>query len=402
MVKRDLVTKNSRLIKRTMAAKLLKLAKTFRAVAIYGPRQSGKTTLVRTLFPDYHYFLFEDLDTRILAQNDPRGFLNQYKDAPGVIFDEVQHVPELLSYMQGFIDNSQKKGHFIITGSQNWGMSEVVTQTLAGRIAEVILLPLSIAELQEAELLPNKINDALFKGMYPSAYDEDVDPVDWYRSYIRTYVERDVRQIRNIPDLALFQKFMQLCAGRIGQVLNLTALSNDTGVSVPTISQWISVLEASFIVFRLKPFHNNFGKRLIQSPKLYFYDTGLACRLLGIETTEQLFTHFARGALFESFVISDLIKQRENRGLDPNVYYWRDHTDYEVDCIIEKAGSALPLEIKVSETFTPHFFDGFNRWQSFAGGKLEDSILVYTGKQESNTQRGKLVSWKGISDINAS
>ncbi len=391
----------SKFIKRAMAIKLQKLAQTFPAIAIYGARQSGKTMLARTLFPNYLYFLFEDLDTRALAKSDPRGFLNQYKDAPGVIFDEVQHVPELISYMQGYIDSSKKKGHFVIIGSQNWGMCEVVTQTLAGRIAEVTLLPLSVGELQEAQLLPDRINEIMLKGMYPSLYESAIDPLDWYRAYIRTYVERDVRQIKNIPDLALFQKFMKLCAGRIGQVLNLTALSNDTGVSVPTITQWISVLEASFIVFKLKPFHNNFGRRLIQSPKLYFYDTGLACRLLGVESTEQLFTHFARGALFESFVISDLIKQRENRGLDPNVYYWRDHTDYEIDCIIEKAGANILLEIKVSETFTPHFFDGFKRWQHFAGGNPEDGILVYTGAQSSNTQRGKLVNWQGIADINS-
>ena len=286
------------MISREITLKLQDLAGQFSAVAILGPRQSGKTTLAQITFPNYLYFSFEDFDTRLLVQADPRAFLMRYKDEPGVIFDEIQNIPELFSYMQGFIDSHKKRGHFIVTGSQNFALTQSISQSLAGRIALLTLLPLSMSELKKANKLPESLDDALFNGMYPSIYANRVKPFDWYKSYVATYVERDVRQIKNVTDLSSFQQFMKLVAARVGQVLNLTALSNDTGMSVPTIKQWLNILEASYIIFLLQPFYNNLGKRLIKSPKLYFYDTGLLCSLLQLNSPDQLFAHHLRGPDF--------------------------------------------------------------------------------------------------------
>lgn len=381
------------MILRQITPKLKDLARQFPAVAILGPRQSGKTTLAQITFPDYLYFSFEDFDTRDLVKQDPRAFLMRYKDEPGVILDEVQNFPELFSYMQGHIDTYKKKGHFIVTGSQNFALNESISQSLAGRIAILTLLPLSIQELQTSQLLPQSIDEAIFKGMYPSLFADDASPQDWYRSYINTYVERDVRQIKNISDLSAFQTFMKLCAGRVGQVLSLTSLSNDCGMSVPTVKQWLSVLEASYILFMLQPFYRNMGKRVIKSPKLYFYDTGLVCNLLQITSQEQLFTHYLRGSLFESYMISDFIKQRFNQGLNSNVYFWRDQSDYEVDCIIEEHNQIVPLEIKATQTFNPHFFDHLTKWNDITDSDKKNNIIVYGGSLTQDTQNGKLLSW---------
>lgn len=388
------------MIKREIAIKLLNLAEQFPAVAILGPRQSGKTTLAQLTFPDYHYFSFEDYDTRALVQSDPRAFLMRYKDECGVILDEIQNVPELFSYMQGHIDTYKKRGHFIVTGSQNFALNESISQSLAGRIALLTLLPLSIDELVKADKLPKTLDQALFCGMYPSVYAPKVQPSDWYRSYIGTYIERDVRQIKNISDLALFQRFMKLCAGRVSQVLNLTALSNDTGMSLPTIKQWLSVLEASYIIFLLQPYHNNLGKRLVKSPKLYFYDTGLVCSLLQLNNSEQLFTHYLRGHLFESYVIADLTKQRFNKGLTSNIYFWRDQSDYEIDCIVEAPGHLVPVELKSSQTFNPHFFEHLSKWNELTETNAASNVIIYGGNVSQKTKNGKLIGWRDSGQLN--
>jgi uncharacterized protein len=387
------------MIRRNLALKLQKLATQFPALAILGPRQSGKTTLARATFSDYHYFSFEDLSTRALVLADPKAFLSKYMDSPGVIFDEIQNVPELFSYMQGYIDEYKKKGHFIVTGSQNLTLNEAISQSLAGRIAILTLLPLSIAELKEAGLLPENIDNALFNGMYPSIYADKTEPFDWYRNYVTTYIERDVRQLQNVGDLNTFKRFMSLCAGRIGQTLNYTSLSNDTGLSVPTMEKWFSILEASYIVFILQPYYKNLGKRVVKSPKLYFYDMGVACSLLSIENSDQIFTHYLRGSLFENYVIADLIKQRYNKGMNPNVFFWRDQSGYEIDCIIEKEQKLTPLEMKVSQTFNAHFLDHLAKWNDLTDSNPADNILVYTGELSQNMQKGRLLNWQEIGDI---
>jgi predicted AAA+ superfamily ATPase len=388
------------MIKRELAQKLLALAKQFPSLAILGPRQSGKTTLAQATFPTYKYFSLEDFDTRALIESDPKAFLEKYKDEAGIILDEIQNLPQLFSYLQVHIDAYKKKGHFIVTGSQNFALNEAISQSLAGRIAILTLLPLSIAELKQSSLLPNDIDRCLFNGMYPSIYADGIDPHDWYRSYTATYVERDVRQIKNVQDLSTFQNFMKLCAGRIGQLLNLTSLSDDSGMSVTTITQWITILEASYIVFLLQPYYRNLGNRVIKSPKLFFYDTGLACNLLGITSSDQLFSHYLRGNLFESFIISDLIKQRQNKGMNPNIYFWRDKTQFEVDAIIENGETLTPIETKVSQTFNPHHFEYLSKWNELTQTNPDNNILVYGGTMSQDTKNGRLISWKDIENLN--
>jgi len=387
------------IIKRIITPKLVSLSQQFPAIAILGPRQSGKTTLAQQTFPDYEYFSFEDPDIRDLVRQDYRGFLNKYTDSKGIILDEIQHVPDLLSYMQTHIDKHKKIGHFIITGSHNLLLNERISQSLAGRIAILTLLPLSIAELQQANQLNASIDDTLFKGFYPSLYNSPAQPLDFYKSYINTYIERDVRQIKNIMDLTIFQNFMRLCAGRVGQILNYSSLSNDLGMSIHGVKQWLSILEASYIIFLLKPYYRNFGKRLVHAPKLYFFDQGVACSLLSINNTDQLFSHYARGNLFESMIIADFYKQRFNFGLNPNSFYWRDKSDYEVDCIIEHANSLRPVEIKASQVYNKNALEQLGKWNVVTQTKQEDNILIYGGDLDQPTSQGQLLGWKSIGNL---
>lgn len=390
------------LIKREIEGRLRSLAQQFTAIAILGPRQSGKTTLAKMVFGDYKYFSFEELGTRQLVLSDPRAFLEKYKDEAGLILDEIQHVPELLSYMQTHIDTYKKRGHFIITGSQNILVNESITQSLAGRIAILTLLPLSISELQNAKLLPENIEAAILKGGYPSIYADGISAYDWYSFYINTYIERDVRQLKNITDLSLFQKFMQICAGRIGQELNMSSIANDLGLSVTGVKQWLSILEATYVIFLLQPYYKNFNKRLTKSPKLYFYDTGVATALLGITDEQQLFSHFARGALFESFIISDLKKQCYNLGVRPNLYFWRDQSGYEVDCILEAGAKNIPIEIKASSTYNTNFLTNLAKWNAIADESYKNNILIYGGNDGFDgpcTIGGKIIGWKSAGDI---
>lgn len=355
------------MFKRSIAIIVERFAQIYPVIGIIGPRQSGKTTLAQTLFPHFPYVSLENLDIRLQAKNDPRAFLARYKD--GAIFDEVQNVSELLSYLQQVVDESSQKGRYVVTGSQNFALSEQISQSLSGRIGMLTLLPLSLAELNfDAQ----DFTSAIFRGGYPGLYQRNMNPTEFFPSYIQTYLERDVRQIKNIEDLGLFQTFIKLCAGRIGQVLNYSSLGQDCGISNTTVYKWLTVLEASYIIFSLQPFYKNFSRRLVKNPKLYFYDTGLACSLLGLEQEKQLETHYLKGNLYENLVILEVLKARLNKGLAPNLYFWRDISGHEVDLIAEWGGSTKAIEIKAGATLQPNFVKNVNYFCS-----LDDKAKAY-------------------------
>ncbi len=367
------------MIERTAERQLTKLSKSFRSVAVMGPRQSGKTTLCRMTFPSKPYVSLENADTREFALNDPRGFLRQYQN--GAILDEAQKAPLLFSYLQQMLDETKKSGLFILTGSNNFLLHEKISQSLAGRIAHLHLLPLSLEEINNSRKLKKHYTAHIFTGGYPEVISKPkADAYSWYASYISAYLERDVRQLKNIGNLSLFLKFLKLCAGRTGQILNFTSLGNDCGIDQKTAAAWMSVLESSYVVKLLYPYYNNFNKRIIKSPKLYFYDTGVACSLLGIEDASQLENHSSKGALFENFIIIELLKQRFNKGLSDNLYYFRDKTGNEVDVISDKAGQLTAIEIKAGETISADFFSGLNYFEKTRNKPLE-KILVYGGKE---------------------
>lgn len=370
------------MITRTAEKELLNLAGQFKSVALLGPRQSGKTTLAKMAFPDKHYVSFENPDIRRFALDDPRGFLDQFPN--GVILDEIQRTPEIFSYLQEILDNQKKPGSFILTGSNNFELQESISQSLAGRIAYLFLLPFDLKEIPLQDHL--SIQTRLFSGSYPPIYDQNIQPEKWFQNYIRTYIERDVRQIKNITDLDAFELFLRICAGRNGQILNMQSMAIQVGVDHKTISSWISLLEQSFIVFRLKPHHKNFNKRLIKSPKLYFYDSGLVCALLGIQTAQQLTTHPLYGAVFESFIISELLKSRYHAGLESNLYYWRDNTGHEIDIIVDQAGDLYPIEIKAGKTISSDYFKGLEFWNKLSGGK--SGTVIYAGHMTQKRSTG--------------
>jgi predicted AAA+ superfamily ATPase len=384
------------MIKRELKDKLLQLSTKFPVVSVTGPRQSGKTTLIRSSFPDYKYYSLEDPDIRILAQHDPRSFLGS---GDKMIIDEVQRVPELFSYIQTITDEKDAVGQFIISGSQSFLLSERISQSLAGRVAILHLLPLGFTELQADGRTFPSYEELIYTGFYPRIYHSQIDPRDFYPNYLQTYIERDVRLLQNIQDLNLFIRFMKLCAGRTGQLLNLTALSNDAGITVNTVKSWISVLEASFIIFLLQPHHQNFNKRLVKMPKLYFYDTGLACSLLELQSSDQLKTHYLLGGLFENFILAELLKSRFHKGLRNNCYFWRDHKGSEIDCIIDKGDQLIPIEIKASRTFSTSFFNNILYWKKISGDISGNPIVVYGGAMGQNTKDGMLVGWQNIASL---
>ncbi len=386
-------------IERRISPRLEKAAQNFPAIAILGPRQSGKTTIAKALFPEHKYVNLEALDLRERATEDPRQFINSLKEERGVILDEIQRVPELLSYIQVYIDEWKKAGFFILTGSENILLSHHINQTLAGRIAITTLLPLSIEELREAKALPTDYKELLYRGFYPPLHNNHSDPEEWIESYLGTYIERDLRQLRQIQDLSLFQKFLKLCAGRIGQLLDLTAIGNDCGIATNTVKSWLSLLEATYVVFLLQPHHKNFNKRLVKSPKLYFYDCGLASHLLSIRSLKDLETHYLRGGLFESLILADLMKRRFNTGKRPNLYFWRDRTGHEVDCIIDNGEQLIPVEIKSGETVNSGFFSNLAKWNELSGGKPENSYLVYGGLESQKRSHGTVLSWDDLSQL---
>lgn len=377
---------------------LKKLSKQFRAIAIVGPRQSGKTTLAKQIFPKKPYLSFETPSTRNFFESDPNGFLHQHRN--GAIFDEAQRVPELFSYLQGVIDESDKRGRFILTGSNNFALQENITQSLAGRIAYIDLLPFSINEIQSQKKLPykNGAHSFILRGGYPEVATKNVSTQNWFASYIRTYVERDVRQLKSIDNLAKFEKLLLLCAGRTGQLLNMSNLSIEVGVKMDTIQSWLGVLQSSFIIHLLKPYHVNFNKRVVKTPKLYFYDTGLACALLGIHSENDLRFHHMRGGLFENMVINELLKNRFNKGKRSNLFFWRDNTGNELDVIIDNGKQMIPVEIKSGATVTDEFFRGINFWQKISGKK--NGIIVYGGNDiQQRSNNVTVMSWKTVGDL---
>ena len=386
-------------IERDMTARLKKLSVQFPVLGILGPRQSGKTTLAKTLFPHHKYINLEELDTRRFALEDPRKFLKSIEGSAGAILDEIQRVPDLLSYIQADVDQNPKAGFFVLTGSENILLNHHISQTLAGRIALTTLLPLSIDELQKATLLSSEVEETLFRGFYPSLYAKKIDPKEWIQSYIQTYIERDVRHLKNISDLSIFQKFLQLCAGRIGQLLDLTSIGNDCGISTNTVRSWLSVLEATYVIFLLHPHHKNFSKRLIKTPKLYFYDSAIACHLLSIQSSKDLITHYLRGPLFESMILADLLKQRFNAGLTPNLYFWRDKSGHEVDCLLEEGTRLIPLEIKSAETMNSAFFSSLVKWSQLAKETAGTNYVIYGGKEKQVRSQGIALSWTQLNSI---
>lgn len=361
---------------------LLALSKQYRAIAVVGPRQSGKTTLVRGVFPEKVYVNLENTDTRRFAIEDPRGFLSGFPD--GAILDEVQRVPELFSYLQQILDENTTKGQFILTGSNNFLLQENISQTLAGRVGYMFLLPLSLHELNQP--LPST-DELIHRGLYPELNDgEQMDAAKYYSNYISTYVERDVRLIKNIVDLYAFERFVRLCAGRTGQLLNMNSLAIETGVDNKTIASWLSVLETSFIVFRLQPYHKNYNKRIVKMPKLYFYDTGLASALLGIENKEQLSLHPFRGALFENMVVLEFLKNRFNHGKTNNLFFWRDNVGTEIDLLIEYTERLVPIEIKSGQTITDAYFKSLTTWCKITG--IDTGYVIYAGNQTQKRSNG--------------
>ena len=360
------------MIYREAEKELQLLSAQFKAVAVTGPRQSGKTTLVKKVFKEKAYVNLENPDLRQFAGEDPRGFLSNYPD--GAILDEVQRVPELFSYLQQILDEKEQNGSFILTGSNNFLLNSNISQSLAGRVGYLFLLPLDIGEINPGA---NMSNQLIFKGGYPEIYQKDIDPKKYYDNYIRTYVERDVRLLKNITDLYTFERFLRLCAGRTGQLLNMSSLATDVGMDVKTIGSWLGILEASFIAFRLYPYHENYNKRIVKMPKLYFYDTGLASALMGIEDVSQLTIHPLRGGLFENLVVVDFLKRLYNNGKQNNLYFWRDNIGNEVDLLIKKGANRYPVEIKSAQTISDEFFKGIRYWNKLTN--TEGGYLVYAG-----------------------
>lgn len=373
------------MIARDAESAFRRLRQGFPVVAITGPRQSGKTTLARAGCPDLPYVSLETPDERAFAQDDPRGFLARFPK--GGIFDEVQRVPDLLSWLQAPVDEPGAMGRFILTGSQQPELMAQVTQSLAGRVGRIELLPLSGGELANVDLLGPTLDDALYMGGYPAPFDRDVDPTTWLANYVATYVERDVRQVLNVRDLSTFMRFVRLCAGRTGQLLNASNLANDTGVSVPTVQQWLSVLEATYLITLLQPHHENSTTRLVKTPKLHFLDVGLAAYLVGITSANMLTTHPLRGVLFESYVVSEVLKSHYNAGLKPELSFMRDKAGNEIDLLVRTEGCLQPIEVKAGATYSSSWVKSAVRFHGRIGTPLLPPIVVYGGDESFSREQ---------------
>lgn len=414
------------MLPRSALTTLHALARGFPIVAITGPRQSGKTTLARQAFPQLQHVNLEDPDTRELALADPRRFLAHHAD--GAIFDEVQRAPKLMSYLLGYADAAPRMGRIVLTGSQQFGLMDGITQSLAGRVGMLTLLPLGNAELAAAsgasaglktapslaamELpaegttpiraspVPGRMSleQRLWRGGYPALYaaHRSLQPPQWFAAYVATYIERDVRQVLNVGNLLTFQRFVAMCAARSGQLLNLHSLAGDCGISQPTARQWLTVLQASHLVTLLAPYHRNFGKRLVKKPKLYFLDSGLLCYLLRIADADDLHAHAMRGAVFETWVVAETLKHRHNLGLPADLYFWRDNHGLEVDLIFEHASRLHAVECRSGTTYTPSWLDAARRWRALAGAAAADPVLVFGGEQGHRGADHEVLPWRAV------
>lgn len=381
------------LVQREIVEAIKRMIDKYPVIALTGPRQSGKTTLLKAMFPDYRYVSLENPDTRSFAETDPRSFLQQYDH--NVIFDEVQRVPHLFSYIQSVVDESKIMGQFIFSGSQNFHLMQNITQSLAGRVPIFRLFPFDIQELKKAGLLQEEYTFLLLKGFYPAIYDRNIPPVDFYSNYIETYIQRDVSELVAIQDMSLFRKFLALCATRAGQVLNMSSLAKECGISAPTVKAWLSALENSYIVYLLQPYYKNFSKRIIKSPKLYFYDTGLLCHLLKINDATKISNQSVKGALFENMVISEYVKRiyhTSEKQVEP--WFWRDARGHEVDLLLEKPRQIEIIEIKATRTVIPDLFKGLHYFSALMPDGNVEKTLVYGGSENQQREAGTVVSWK--------
>ena len=382
-------------IRRGIVTHLRELQRYFPVLSITGPRQAGKTTLLKHLYPDYQYLSLEDPDLRQRAQEDPRGFLRKYNRR--VIFDEAQRVPALFSYVQTLVDEDRQPGRFILSGSQNFLLRQEINQSLAGRAGIVRLFPLDFAELRAEGRLPSDYETAIFSGFYPAQYDTGIPPRLFYPSYVATYLERDISGLVNAANLSLFQRFLQVCATFAGQLLNYAAIAKIVGVSVPTITRWISVLEQSYLVFRLPPYHRNFGKRIIKSPKLYFYDTGLLCYLLGMQGEQDVHNYYQLGALFENLIVAERTKQAAHAGEPARLFFYRDSNQVEVDLLEDKGNNITLTEIKAARTVFSKHLKGLNRVQQLIADQSVDRQLIYGGEESDfSFQEVNVKSWQEL------
>ncbi len=381
-------------LQRHLALAITEQRDKFPVIAVTGPRQSGKTTLLKNIFKDYTYISLEDPDNRSFAQDDPVGFLKKYNDK--IILDEAQQVPLLFSYIQTIVDASQKMGQFILSGSQNFQLLNNITQSLAGRVALFKLLPFDFGEMKSGNLLPDNFPEACINGFYPAIYDRKIEPRIFYFNYLQTYVERDVTELINIRDTRQFRTFLSLCAARTGQLLNLNSLANECGISQPTAKAWLSILESSYIVFQLQPFYQNFNKRVVKSPKLYFYDTGLLCYILGIRHKVSFDDNPLRGNIFENLIVAEYYKKNNHQYLHQDYWFWRDSNGHEIDLLTINDNAFDIFEIKSTETITPAQFKGMDFFEGIAKPQASNKTLIYGGIQNQDRSNYTVLGWSSI------
>ena len=381
---------------RTLQPHILRLATQYPVITMTGPRQSGKTTLCQATFPNHDYVNLEEISIREFANNDPKGFLAQYSD--GVILDEIQRAPDLPSYIQPMVDKKDNPGQFILTGSQQFEVTHTINQSLAGRTAVVKLLPLSYHELYNS-VAPSSIAEVLYAGFYPRIFNKNLNPTEALGFYLSTYVERDIRTLINIKNLATFERFLKICASQVGQLINYTTIANDCGIEQKTVKSWLSVLEASYIIYQVKPHYQRFRKRLTKSSKLYFYDVGFAAYLLGISSPKHVLSHPLKGLLFENFIVCEFLKNRFNNVKDSNIYFFRDHVGNEVDLILDYGNTLYSVEIKSAETVNYEFLKGLNFYKNLSGEKNSKRFLVYAGDKNYEMNHVKIFSYKNLDDL---
>ncbi|MEM6396803.1 MAG: ATP-binding protein [Bacteroidota bacterium] len=383
------------MINRSIEAAIQERVGKYPVITITGPRQSGKTTLIKKLFPTWPFFNLEDPETLERFSQDPKAIFSQ---SHTIVIDEIQRLPILLSYIQVIVDEDPK-ARFILSGSHNLLMMENVSQTLAGRTTIFYLLPLSYEELSSTDYSGQDLNESIYKGGYPRIYNSGIEPEWFFQDYLATYVERDVRQIKNIGNLNLFSRFIAICASQIGQPINYSNLANAVGINLRTVNSWLSILETSYIVYRLSPYHKNFKKRITKTAKLYFFDTGLACSLLRIPGVEALDKYYQRGSIFENFIINEVLKTRYNAGKRPDLYFWQDHKKNEIDLIIDKGIELQPIEIKSSSTFRSDYFKNIRKFASISDMPLKTPAVIYGGDNNWESEDGILLSWRNLSEL---